>query len=184
MSSHKSLLSLTKLHQRFNRSLSIPLFIMLSPPNSSRSIYQFQKIKRFPSFGIPRTASTLPQSGTKTKPRSLSEWCRYWIRERPIPYPLRWSYEWWKETALIFFIFGITGSTTMHFVRPIMHTIFGLEGSLWDGPWSYRILSLITITPTYSLLLLTFGTLFGRHVYFKRVAKRMWSRLLPTKSRS
>jgi len=172
-----SLRSLTKLHKRASRSHSTPFFTMLSPPKSK--IYQFQKISS--PYTFTRTTSTLPQRSQGSK--SVLEWCQYWMRERPIPYPPRWSYEWWKETALIFFIFGITGSTTMHFVRPIMHTVFGLEGSLWDGPWSYRIISLLTITPTYSLILITFGTIFGRHVYFKKVAKRMWFRLLPKKYR-
>eukprot|EP01088_Endostelium_zonatum_P007244 TRINITY_DN19457_c0_g1_i1.p1 TRINITY_DN19457_c0_g1~~TRINITY_DN19457_c0_g1_i1.p1 ORF type:complete len:225 (+),score=28.03 TRINITY_DN19457_c0_g1_i1:154-828(+) len=51
-----------------------------------------------------------------------------------------------------------------------------LEPSMKNGPWSYRIISLIVIMPFYSAILVTIGTLFGRHHFFKHVAMRMWKR--------
>lgn len=35
------------------------------------------------------------------------------------------------------------------------------------GPWSYRIASLVLMTPMYSALLVIVGTVFGRHAYFR-----------------
>jgi hypothetical protein len=50
-------------------------------------------------------------------------------------------------------------------------------GSFKEGPWSYRIVSLVAMMPIYSLLLVSFGTLAGRHVYFKKFAANMWTRM-------
>ena len=55
----------------------------------------------------------------------------------------------------------------------------GIEGSFRDGPNSYRVISLVAMMPVYSCLLVSFGTIFGRHHYFKRFATRMWTRILP-----
>jgi len=103
--------------------------------------------------------------------------------ERPIPFPTRWSLRWWGEYALIFTVFGITGSSALYFVRPLLGSVFGIEGTMREGPWSYRILSIAFMMPIYSLLLVSFGTLFGRHVYFKRIALRMWQRFIPKRYR-
>ena len=56
----------------------------------------------------------------------------------------------WKESpveaAVIFTVFGITGSSSVALVRPCLHTM-GLEGSMIEGPWSYRIGSFVCISP-------------------------------------
>ena len=77
-------------------------------------------------------------------------------------------------------VFSITGSLSLYLVRPLLSSVLGLQGSMRDGPWSYRILTLLLVPPAYSLMLVTIGTAVGRHVYFKRVALRMWGRLLPS----
>jgi hypothetical protein len=51
-----------------------------------------------------------------------------------------------------------------------------IEGSLKDGPWSYRICSLIIMTPLYASLLVAVGTLFGRHAYFRHFSVKIFSR--------
>ncbi|KAI9297351.1 hypothetical protein K502DRAFT_323337 [Neoconidiobolus thromboides FSU 785] len=78
-------------------------------------------------------------------------------------------------------IFAITGSTSVYISRPLLNNLFGLKGSLKEGPWSYRISSVLLGLPTYSLLLFTFSNLFGKNVYFYPILKRMWSRFLPKK---
>jgi hypothetical protein len=45
-----------------------------------------------------------------------------------------------------FAVFGITGSSSMLLVRPVIKPIVG-EGSMIDGPWRYRILSILMVTP-------------------------------------
>ncbi|KAL6071640.1 DUF6787 domain-containing protein [Balamuthia mandrillaris] len=110
---------------------------------------------------------------------TMQRWWQRWTAEVP-PKP-RWSFAWWLEMTLICTVFAITGSSSVFFVRPMMEHIFNLKGSMKEGPWSYRLISLVVIMPIYSMLLVCVGTLFGRHHYFKKFAARMWSRFLPKK---
>ncbi|GMH70594.1 hypothetical protein TL16_g05449 [Triparma laevis f. inornata] len=73
-------------------------------------------------------------------------------------------------------IFGCTGSSTMLIVRPAVSNMLQLEGTMKDGPWAYRIGTLLIMFPIYPILLLTFGTLGRRHVYFRHFAVKMLSR--------
>ncbi|KAK9703756.1 hypothetical protein K7432_010569 [Basidiobolus ranarum] len=97
---------------------------------------------------------------------------------------IRWSWPWWKEYAVIMTVFSITGSSTMRLVRLGLKNLLGIEGTLRDGPWTFRGAYLATSLPLYSCILITVGTLFGRRLYFQRVALRMWSRFIPKKYRS
>jgi len=83
------------------------------------------------------------------------------------------------EAAVIFCVFGITGSSSVAVVRPFLKQTIGLEGSMREGPWSYRILSLVLVSPIYATLLLTFGTVAGRHTFFANMARKIFGRLLP-----
>ena len=89
----------------------------------------------------------------------------------------------WKEdkteAAVIFVVFGVTGSSSVAFVRPCLKNTFGLEGNMIDGPWSYRLISLVAVSPIYAVLLLTFGTLSGRHTFFAMMASKIYGRFLP-----
>ncbi|CAB4489211.1 uncharacterized protein OCT59_023289 [Rhizophagus irregularis] len=93
----------------------------------------------------------------------------------------RWSWTWWKEWTIIIAVFGITGSTTVRIVRPIVTNVFGVEGSFLEGPWSYRLTYLSITLPLYSIILLGVGTIFRRHNYFKRIVFRMWGRFIPNR---
>ena len=57
-----------------------------------------------------------------------------------------------------------------------MTEILGLQGSLKDGPNSYRAASIIIMTPLYATMLVCVGTIFGRHFYFRHFAVKMFSR--------
>jgi hypothetical protein len=61
-------------------------------------------------------------------------------------------------------------------VRPAVKDILGLDGTFKDGPWSYRISSLVVMSPIYSVLLVLVGTVFGRHAYFRHFSVKMLSR--------
>ena len=78
---------------------------------------------------------------------------------------------------------GVTGSSSAAFCRPALKNVFGMEGSMVEGPWSYRIASIIIISPIYACILVTVGTLAGRHVYFANMASKIWGRFLPTSAR-
>jgi len=94
----------------------------------------------------------------------------------PKDMPPRNTFQWYREMILLSTVFAITGSSTMFLVRPAVSEILGLQGSMKDGPWSYRIASLVIMTPLYSILLVGVGTVFGRHFYFKHFSVKMLSR--------
>lgn len=57
-----------------------------------------------------------------------------------------------------------------------MKDVLGLEGSMKEGPWAYRICSIVIMSPIYSVLLVVVGTVFGRHAYFRHFSVKMLSR--------
>ncbi|MEX2431198.1 MAG: DUF6787 family protein [Dehalococcoidia bacterium] len=81
--------------------------------------------------------------------------------------------------VVIFTVFGITGMLALGFSRLVLHGLFGMEGSIWSGPWSYRLAYVLLVPPFYSVTLVAVGTLLGQHTFFKRRVIRMWGRVLP-----
>lgn len=63
-----------------------------------------------------------------------------WLSPKDIP--PRGTLKWYGEMTLICTVFAITGTSTMFLVRPAMSEVLGLNGSLKEGPWSYRICSI------------------------------------------
>merc|ERR1712232_1038944 len=88
------------------------------------------------------------------------------------------------EAAVLFCVFGVTGSSSVAIIRPVLKNTVGLEGSMKDGPWSYRIISLVLVSPFYATLLVFYGTVAGRHVYFASMARKILGRFLPRSLRS
>nr|CCC94518.1 unnamed protein product [Trypanosoma congolense IL3000] len=91
----------------------------------------------------------------------------------------------WKEQALVYTIFSITGSAAVYLVRPVIrycvtNGFLGLpEDSSWvNGPWLYRFLYVLIMYPSYSLMLFIIATAFGRRVWFSFMLHKMWSRFL------
>jgi hypothetical protein len=82
------------------------------------------------------------------------------------------------EAAVAFTVLGATGTGTMVLVRPSLKWI-GLEGSMMEGPNSYRLGSILIISPMYALTLVTVGTLAGRHRYFGGMSSKILGRFLP-----
>lgn len=80
---------------------------------------------------------------------------------------------------MAFTVFGITGSTSVAVVRPTLKSTFGLEGSLREGPNSYRVASILAVSPIYATMLVTFGTIAGRHRFFATMAHKIFGRFLP-----
>ncbi|KAG5456386.1 MAG: hypothetical protein BJ554DRAFT_3887 [Olpidium bornovanus] len=93
----------------------------------------------------------------------------------------RFSPSWWKEWGVVMAVFAVTGSSTMLLVRPFVNDFMGFKGTFKEGPWSFRVAYILTTLPGYSMMLVTVGTLAGRHAYFRGVALKMWSRLVPAK---
>ena len=84
----------------------------------------------------------------------------------------------YKEAVVLFCVFGVTGSSSVFLIRPTFSAI-GLKGSLRDGPWSYRILSILCISPIYACTLLVIGTLSGRHAFFANMSLKILRRFIP-----
>lgn len=79
-------------------------------------------------------------------------------------------------------VFGATGSSALYIMRPLLATTLGIEGSLVDGPNSYRLASLLLMSPAYATVLLLLGTLSGRHTFFAKMAFGILKRYVPARS--
>ncbi|MBM3934426.1 MAG: hypothetical protein FJ319_09020 [SAR202 cluster bacterium] len=84
-----------------------------------------------------------------------------------------------RHYIIVFFVFGLSGSLAALFSRIALNGILGMDGNIWSGPWSYRISYLLLVPPFYSVTLITVGTLFGKHAYFKHRVIKTSGRILP-----
>ena len=80
---------------------------------------------------------------------------------------------------IILIVFSITGLSTVIFSSFLLGEVFGLEGNFISGSWLYRLMYLLFIPPSYSVLLVLTGTVFGRRAYFLRRVKLLWGRIIP-----
>lgn len=71
-------------------------------------------------------------------------------------------------------VYGITGSIVVILSEVLLSTFLRLEGSLWTGPWSFRVAYFILIPPSYSIALVAVGTLFGQRSYFTKRVMKIW----------
>ena len=120
-----------------------------------------------------RTFSSSPPPSSSSSSSSMSS--KFWewtLQHRP-----SWKSD-VKEAVVICTVFAITGSSTLLFVRPVLKQ-FGIEGSMIEGPWSYRISSIVLISPIYSVILISLGTLAGRHRFFSNMGVKILGRMLP-----
>lgn len=58
----------------------------------------------------------------------------------------KYSREWWKEWAIIFTVFSITGSSSMKITRPVVTYLAG-EGTFFGGPWYFTLAYLLCTMP-------------------------------------
>lgn len=89
-----------------------------------------------------------------------------------------------KHWLIVILVFSVTGSLSVLVSRLVLREILGLEGSLTAGPWSFRIVYLLLIPPTYSMMLVAIGTVAGKRDYFLPFALRIWGRFLPARFRA
>lgn len=85
-----------------------------------------------------------------------------------------------KEAAVLFTVFGVTGTSSVVIIRPVLKKVLGLEGSLMEGPNSYRIASILCVSPFYGLFLFLIGTAAGRHNFFARSSFKIIGRFVPS----
>eukprot|EP00039_Didymoeca_costata_P030374 m.29238 g.29238 ORF g.29238 m.29238 type:complete len:156 (-) comp8080_c0_seq1:59-526(-) len=90
-----------------------------------------------------------------------------------------WTSAHWREEAVLWFVFAVTGSSASKGARLVCNNLLGIEGTIKEGPWTYRASYFVLMMPVYTLTLLFFGTMFRRHYFYRRFAHKMWSRMLP-----
>ncbi len=78
----------------------------------------------------------------------------------------------------VILVFSINGILSILLSRLLLGNLLHLDGNIWSGPWSYRIVYLMLIPPLYSVTLVAVGTLLGKHTYFKKRVMHMWGFLL------
>lgn len=131
-------------------------------------------IRRAPPTLVSPRERAMRQFGSVGGPKKMMQDFWNWTtQERP-----HWTKN-AKESIIACTIFAFTGSFTLVAVRPALKTVVGVEGTLWDGPNEYRVLSILCISPVYSLVLLMTGTLLGRHRFFANMSMKIWGRMLP-----
>jgi hypothetical protein len=81
-----------------------------------------------------------------------------------------------RHYLVVGIVFAITGTLAATLSRLLLKEVLGLEGSLGGGPWSYQGMYLLLIPPSYSIMLMAVGTLFGKREYFTQRVIRMWRR--------
>jgi hypothetical protein len=84
-----------------------------------------------------------------------------------------------KEACIACAIFAVTGMASIKLVRPALKYTIGLEGSFYEGPNSYRITSILLVSPIYACMLFVIGTVSGRHVFFAGMSQKILGRFFP-----
>jgi hypothetical protein len=110
-----------------------------------------------------------------TPPSASSRFWKWTTEQRP-----DWKLD-NKEKAVAFVVFGVTGTTSVTLIRPLLTDLLGIQGSMIDGPWSYRIGSLLLVSNMYAITLFTLGTLAGRHAFFGKMSFKILGRFFPKK---
>lgn len=86
----------------------------------------------------------------------------------------RWQVKSNLQLVIILVVFAITGSSTV-FIRKPIFTWLGITS---ETPlWITIPLYLIIIIPSYQILLLVYGTLFGQFRFFWEFEKKMLRRM-------
>lgn len=93
------------------------------------------------------------------------------------------------DQFVVYLVFSLAGMGAVYVVRPQIrylcrHGFLGLpeDASWWNGPWLYRFLYVLIMFPSYSAILFTVGSAFGRRIWFSFMIHKMWSRFLTRKA--
>lgn len=73
--------------------------------------------------------------------------------------------------AVIFVVFAITGTTASYLSKPILAWLGITRDNM--HPLLYWPLYILIILPVYKVLLVTIGTIFGQHTFFKNFVFKM-----------
>ena len=80
------------------------------------------------------------------------------------------------QLAIIFIVFGITGSLSVRLSGPVLTFLYILPETFSDhflGQMLYWVLRIAVVFPIYQVLLISVGTLFLQHRFFWNFEKKM-----------
>lgn len=83
----------------------------------------------------------------------------------------RWGIKSNWQMTIIFVVFAITGTTASIVAKPILSWLGITKETL--NPILYWTLYILIILPVYKVLLITIGTIFGQHTFFKNFVFKM-----------
>lgn len=92
----------------------------------------------------------------------------------------RWGIESNFSLIIIFIVFSITGSAAVKLARPILDAVgmsYDRLPDVWYWYVLYWVIRILLIFPTYQVLLIIFGTVFGQHKFFWNFEKKMLKRI-------
>ena len=84
------------------------------------------------------------------------------------------------EACVVTCVFAVSGMVPMAVAPPLLAAA-GIEGTMRDGPWSYRLAKVAVVSPTHVATLVVVGTAVGRNRFFAGVASKMIGRFLPSR---
>ena len=87
----------------------------------------------------------------------------------------KWGIESNFQLIIILVVFSITGSLSLYVSKPILDFV-GLDKEVLS-PWIYKPFRLLLIFPSYQVLILIIGALFGQFKFFWAFEKKMLVRL-------
>ncbi len=87
----------------------------------------------------------------------------------------RWNVTYRWELIAIFIVFAVTGSTSAKISDPIM-SVLGFNSEVTSA-WVYWLIRICVLFPTYQILLVLVGWLFGQFTFFWNFEKKMLKRI-------
>lgn len=79
------------------------------------------------------------------------------------------------QIVIILLVFSITGSLAVFIAKPLLH-FFSVDKESMTI-WLYVPLRILVIFPTYQVLILIIGALFGQFTFFWNMEKKILSRI-------
>lgn len=79
------------------------------------------------------------------------------------------------QLIIILIVFAVTGSIAVWIVKPILDFIGLDKASI--SPWIFWPIRIAVIFPTYQILIVIVGALFGQFTFFWNFEKKMLARL-------
>ena len=79
------------------------------------------------------------------------------------------------QLLIIFFVFSVTGSLALWAAKPLL-SVLGVKKDLLS-PWIFWPVRILIIFPTYQILIVIIGALFGQFKFFWAFEKKMLLRL-------